>query len=254
MLRRSAAILTVLILLFPAAALGWKIVFDPKNYSQNVKTALNSAKNILNQARQIQNEVQMLSNQYEMIRYYASDLESLPFSSVSEISMSLYKLDSLINNAQGLAYRLQGFSKRFNELYPKYGGKPLFGEKFKKKYGAWLQQTRDAIYNAMASAGIVTDVSRDADTLSSLVDYSQSAKGNLQALQAGNQISALMVSQLLKLETIVAANNQAVSSFMAQEASETDAAQVRADHFFAPVLDLEHPETYPTPEVPYLEK
>ena len=71
--------------------------------------------------------------------------------------------------------------------------------------------------------------------MTKLIDKSQGAEGNLQALQASNQISALMVQKTMELQTIVAANGQAAASRFAQETAKEDYGRQWSERFFAPV-------------------
>ena len=67
----------------------------------------------------------------------------------------------------------------------------------------------------------------NAGALSELVDGSQEAAGNLQALQAGNQIGALSTEQLIRIETLMAAHYRAQSLDEARRLAEATRAHAR---------------------------
>ncbi len=73
------------------------------------------------------------------------------------------------------------------------------------QYQQWGTVTSNDITHLQASIGIQeTQCARNAATLAVLQRHPQSAGGQMQALQAGNEMSALGVSQLQTLETMLA--------------------------------------------------
>ena len=77
------------------------------------------------------------------------------------------------------------------------------------------------------SAGYQTN----AEALSELVNGSQQAAGNLQALQAGNQIGALSTEQLMRIEALMAAHYRAQSLDEARRLAEATRARARLSRF-----------------------
>jgi P-type conjugative transfer protein TrbJ len=240
MTKKCVAMLLLLGLLSSASAQAWIVVHDPTNLIQNLQTKLNTVQMLTNQARQIANDIQMLQN-------WARELTSLPYCALPQLQIQLAGLDGLLRSASGIAYDINSIKNTFNNTYPAYGASWQPGQAYSTQYDVWLQQTRSGVYNAMVTQGVVTNIPADTATLSNLVSYSQSATGNLQALQAGNQVSALMVKQLMQLEAMVAADGRAMSSFVAQQASSADAAKTDANHFFQHSVPMQ--KSYSSPGI-----
>ncbi len=97
--RLAAALLIAPVALAPVLATpAFAItVFDPSNYAQNVLTAARSLQQITNQITSLQNEAQMLINQ-------ARNPASLPISSLQQIQQAVQKTQSLLQQAQNIAY------------------------------------------------------------------------------------------------------------------------------------------------------
>jgi P-type conjugative transfer protein TrbJ len=101
----------------------------------------------------------------------------------------------------------------------------------------------------MAAQSIVEHLSRDRSNLSAAVSWSQAAAGNLQVLQAGNQIQALVATQLMRLQQLSAASQRAQAAELAQQAAARDASRANADRLMqcftcmAPTQPLNAPPT-----------
>lgn len=91
----------------PAYAL---IVFDPKNYTENLLSAARALEQINNQITSLQNEAQMLINQ-------ARNLTSLPTSLLSDIEGNFSEMKSLLGEAEQLAYNVQNIDSQFSATY-----------------------------------------------------------------------------------------------------------------------------------------
>ena len=90
----------------PAQAL---TVFDPSNYSQNVLQAARALQQINNQIRSLQNQVLMLQNM-------AKHLERLDYSSLGAIQAALGRINLLMAQAEGIAFRVDRTEQEFARL------------------------------------------------------------------------------------------------------------------------------------------
>ena len=235
----TLSILLILFLVFPRtgkALLGvGDIVFDPTNYVENVMQAYNTAEELAQQAEQIVHQITQITNQVKQIENQALNLAHLEYDSLDDVRSAFNKLDSVINQAEGLGFRLSQMNDQFDQLYPEIGHSSESAESYSQRYTAWLEQTRSSINNALVAQGLVENNSNDRNRLTRLIDESQGAEGNLQVLQASNQISALLVQKTMELQTIAAANGQAAASRFAQETAKEDYGRQWSQRFFTPV-------------------
>jgi P-type conjugative transfer protein TrbJ len=229
-------LLFVLFLVFPRtgkAVLGvGDIVFDPTNYVENVMQAYNTAEQLAKEAEQIAHQITQITNQVTQIENQALNLAHLNYTSLDDVESALNRLDSVINQAEGLGFRLSQMNDQIDDLYPEIGDSPESAQAYSQKYTTWLEQTRSSINNALVAQGLVENNSEDRDRLTRLIDESQGAEGNLQVMQASNQISALLVQKTMELQTIVAANGQAAASRFAQETASEDYSKAWNENFF----------------------
>jgi P-type conjugative transfer protein TrbJ len=178
-------------------------------YAKEVETAVNTA-------QQLETEIQ----QYENMLLQGL---SLPESLFSPLISSIQKIQRLYNQSKALAGNLASFDSQFRAQFQggydtylaKIGQNPDYVQSF---YKQWAQQGLDSSRTAMEVAGAnVNAIPGEDQTLTTLVNQSQSAQGRLQAIQAGNQIAAQEVQQMQKLREMMNAQIQNESLYYAQK-------------------------------------
>ena len=193
-------------------------VFDPSNFVENVMTAANTLQQVANQMQSLQNEALMLENQ-------ARNLASLDVSSVGQFDASIARIGTLMNQAEGILYNVSQVQAEYQRLYPAStaAGTPN-GQLVADAQTRW-QNSLSSFGQAMqVQADIVQGIPADQAAADGLVGQSQGAVGILQASQAGNQLLALQVEQMGRLQALMAAQGRA----QALDQARTDAAQAQA--------------------------
>jgi type IV secretion system protein TrbJ len=201
---------TTLALLASPAHAQWA-VFDAANYTQNIMTAAHTLETINNQIRQLQND--------------ALNLTGLDFSALAQLRSALASTNQLIQQAQGLAYDISQMDADFARLYPEAYAATISGSQMALD----ARQRWDFSLKALGStmrmqAQASQNLAVDEDTLSDLVNRSQSAVGALQAAQATNQLLALQARQTIQGQQLRITQDRAV----ALEQARAVAAQERA--------------------------
>ena len=200
-------------------------VFDPSNYSQNLLTAVRSLQQIHNQVQQLANEAQMLVNQ-------AQDLASLPTSVAADLQSSLRAVDQLILDAHGIAYQVAEIDSTYRRLFPEeYADAVSTSQIVQDAHEAWRLARHGFQHSLEVQAETVGQLRADAVMLDRLIAESQSAVGNLQATQAGNQLTALAAKQSMQLQTLLAASARADVLEQARHVAAREQARARFDRF-----------------------
>ena len=187
-----AIVAAVLMSTMPAAQAQW-VVIDPTNLVQNIMTAARALEQINNQIRQLQNEAQMLTNQ-------AKNLTSLDFSALNELRSALSATNQLLQQAQGLAFNLSQMETEFARLYPDAYTASTSGSQMATDARTRWRNSLEALRTATkVQSQAVQNFASDEQTLTDLVNRSQSAVGALQATQATNQLLALQSLSLIHI-------------------------------------------------------
>jgi type IV secretion system protein TrbJ len=180
----------------PAAAIP---VFDQTNYAQNLLQAARALQQINQQISQLQNEARMIAQADR-------NLKQLDYNVVSELTMTLKKIDLLMGQAQAIDFRTDALDAKFKKLFPGRISLILKTDTVLRDARARLDAAMSGFQQAMGvQAQVVENVEADARVLSELVARSQGASGSLQAQQATNQLLALTAKQQFQLQSMMAA-------------------------------------------------
>jgi P-type conjugative transfer protein TrbJ len=198
-------------------------VFDPANYAQNLQTAANTLKQINNQLTALQNQTQMLLNQ-------AKHLVSLPTSLVSAIDQTFTQTQNILRNVDRIAYDVQAIGQAFAS-YQHFNASQSDQQLVALAQGRW-QTSIDAFQHSLSvGATTVNNLSATQTQTGTLVSASQSAVGQLQATQAGNQLLGVQSRQLSDLTALVAAQSRAAALELARRAAAEDQAREQTTRF-----------------------
>ncbi len=213
----------------PAAAqiFGSGIVYDPANHAQNVLQAVRALQQIEHQVRQLGHEIQMLENM-------ARDLKSLPENvAAAAIGNRISRLDQLMRQARGVGFDVGSITREYERLYPEtYGESPPGGAALVEASLERWRQSRDAYRDTlMTLSAALEDNAGDVGAIGDLLGRSQAAAGNLEVLQAGNQLGALQAEQLIQMEAMMAAQYRAEALERSRDLAEAERGRARTQAF-----------------------
>jgi P-type conjugative transfer protein TrbJ len=201
-------------------------VYDPANHIQNIYQAVRALQQVDQQVQQLTHEIAMLENM-------ARDLENLPDSIASDILSRMQRIDDLMRDAEGIGYRVEEIDRAYEEAYPEdYGDTPPENAILVEEAHARWKQSRTAWRESLAvTAQVIASAREDSSSLGRLIGDSQSAVGNLQVLQAGNQIEALQTEQLMQMESMMAAHYRAEALERSRNLAEATRGRARTKSF-----------------------
>ncbi|WOR14367.1 P-type conjugative transfer protein TrbJ [Hyphomonas sp. FCG-A18] len=212
--------------ILPPPAMAQVAVYDPANHIQNIYQAIRSLQQVNQQIRQLTNEIAMLENM-------ARDLETLPDSIADDILRRMQRIEDLMREAEGIGYKVEEIERDYEEIYPEsYGENPPENEVLVEQARTRWKQSRTAYRESLqVTAAVVSSARADSEALDRLIGSSQSAVGNLQAVQAGNQIEALQTQQLMQIESMMASHYRAEALERARELAEAERGRARTRSF-----------------------
>src|SRR5690606_29190092 len=107
----GAMVMNVGVASTPAHAQFGGVVFDPRNYSQNLLTAARTLQQINNQIQSLQNEAQIFVNR-------GKNLSRIDFPQLDGLRRKLAEIDRLMGQAQGIDFRIDQLDERYRQLLP----------------------------------------------------------------------------------------------------------------------------------------
>jgi P-type conjugative transfer protein TrbJ len=193
-------------------------VIDPTNLIQNALTAARTLQQINNQIRSLENE--------------ARNLLSLGRTFAPVLLQRLQQIDSLIDQARGVALRVQETREALQALYSgDYSGTSVADRA--RQAQARIDASREALRSALLMQAEVTQQIRaDRGTLEALSAASQGAQGALAAQQATNELLSFQAEQNLRLQALLVAESRAEAIERAREMEVRAAARAEHQRFF----------------------
>jgi P-type conjugative transfer protein TrbJ len=178
------------------------IVYDPTAVAQALKQVSQGL-------QQIQALKDQLTQQAQMIAKLGIDVTG-PLGQIAADATGLLK------QAQGIGYSAADLGKSFAQMYPQ----DLSGMSAKDiaaKLVAWSQSSRQTLQEAMQVQNqIARSQPTTAQAVATAVGASQGASGQTAAVQATNQLLAVVSSQMTQLQTLLITQARQVETFEAE--------------------------------------
>jgi P-type conjugative transfer protein TrbJ len=160
-----------------------------------------------------------------MLQNQARNLLSLPFSALQQITSAIDEVNSLMRQAQALAYDVARIEQQFQQLFPTYSGNVTQAQLIADARTRWRASVDTFKHTMEVQSRIVSDIEADERTLAALVDRSQGAAGALQGIQSTNQLLALQSRQLGSTQALLSANARAQATEAMRRAEVEEAAR-----------------------------
>ncbi|WP_248310232.1 P-type conjugative transfer protein TrbJ [Bosea sp. 117] len=218
------------------------------NNGELVTLVTKSAEQINNQVTQITQLAQQIQNQLRIYENMLQNTAQLPNQVWGQVENDLNRLRSLAAQGQGIAFSMSNADDVLKQRFQSYADFKTnlpSGTSFASTYQNWSTTNRDTIAGTLKAAGLTAEqFSSEESTMSSLRTMSQSADGQMKALQVGHQIAAQQVAQFQKLRGLVSQQTTMMGTWLQSKQSDKDLAQARREQFFnAPVNNVRGGET-----------
>ena len=193
-------------------------VFDPSNFFVNTLTQVNTLKSTINEGILIANQAKQLEYQLHSLWNEAQNLKSNPLQLLGQIQGMWNAYNTILGNAEGLAYTLTQTSARFEAAYPARG----VGSIGEVTAGAsrMLASLRAATKTAVNTQSIYERLCQQLTANQQALTAAQASEGQLQIAQAQAQIQAMTNEQLATLAQIDVANGRVQTEWIAMQAKE----------------------------------
>ncbi len=196
-----------------------------------------SAEQVNNQITQINQLAEQIQNQLNIYKNMLQNTAQLPNHIWGEVENDLKNLQNVVNQGQGVAFSMGNvddvLKQRFQSFAEMKSNLPD-GASFSTTYQSWSGTNRDTIAGTLKAANLTTDqFSSEEGTMSSLRSMSETADGQMKALQVGHQIAAQQVAQMQKLRGLVSQQMTMMGTWFQSEQAQKDLAQARREQFFS---------------------
>jgi type IV secretion system protein TrbJ len=178
------------------------------NNAQLVQHGAEQLKQSAQFAQQITNQVQQIQNQLQMYQNMLQNTATLPTRIWGQAQADLAQLMNLTQQGQSLAYGMSNIDQVFRQRFGTYDsflGQNITGGSFSQAYSSWSATQRDTIASTLKTTNLTADqITSDATILRQLQAQSESADGQMRALQIGHSLASVQADQMMKLRALIA--------------------------------------------------
>lgn len=230
MFKKSLLILTLAGALTMAQSAFALTVYDPTNHTENLATKLQMIEQVKNSAQQLQNDIKNLQ------KLDPSELQL----SLNYIRETIQDLNRLREQTDAIGTEYDSLMAEWDEANPDYeewngidGSRYAEqADKLRDKWSKALLQALTAQSIASPSEQLKTD-----DAMERLLNASQNAEGAMGALQAANQLTALMITEQQKMQTIMADSMRSQNMYYEQMIDAQNRARQQNERFAGEARD-----------------
>lgn len=213
------------------------------NNTELISLVGKSAEQVNNQIKQITQLAEQIQNQINIYNNLLQNTALLPDHIWGQVENDLKALQNVVEQGQGVAFSMGNIDdvlkQRFRSFAEMRGSLPD-GQNFSATYESWSHTNRDTVAGTLKAANLTAEqFSSEEATMSSLRSMSESADGQMKALQVGHQIATQQVAQMQKLRGLVSQQMTMMGTWFQSEQAQKDLAQARREQFFStPSTDI----------------
>ncbi len=206
------------------------------NNAELVDLLKSSGLQVDNQLTQITQLAEQIQNQLNIYQNMLQNTAQLPNHIWGQVEGDLNKLRDIVDQGQGIAFSMGNADDLLKLRFKSYSDLKTDlpnAESFSSTYQTWSDTNRDTIGSTLKAASLTADqFDSEEATMSQLRSMSQSADGQMRALQVGHQIAAQQVAQMQKLRGIVSQQTTMMGTWLQSEQTDNDLAEARRENFF----------------------
>lgn len=206
------------------------------NNAQLIDLLNSSGIQVDNQITQIGQLAEQIQNQLKIYENMLQNTAQLPHHIWGQVEGDLNRLRDIVEQGQSISFSMANADDVLKQRFQSYADFKTNlpkAESFSSSYQSWSDTNRDTIASTLKAASLTADqFGSEEGTMTSLRGMSESADGQMKALQVGHQIAAQQVAQMQKLRGLVSQQMTMMGTWLQTEQRDKDLAQARREKFF----------------------
>lgn len=190
-----------------------------------------------NQLTQIGQLAEQIQNQLKIYENMLQNTAQLPAHIWGQVESDLDQLRSIVDQGQSISFSMANADDILKQRFQSYADLQTAaanGQDLSSNYASWSDTNRETIASTLKAASLTADqFDSEESTMSSLRSMSESADGQMKALQVGHEIAAQQVAQMQKLRGLVSQQMTMMGTWLQSEQTDKDLAQARRKEFFS---------------------
>lgn len=206
------------------------------NNAQLIDLLKSSGLQVDNQLTQISQLAEQIQNQLNIYENMLQNTAQLPDHIWGQVESDLNQLRDIIDQGQSISFSMGSADDVLKQRFQSYADLQTAaanGTDLSSNYARWSDTNRDTIASTLKAASLTAgQFDSEEDTMGSLRTMSETADGQMKALQVGHEIAAQQVGQMQKLRGLVSQQMTMMGTWLQSEQTDKDLAQARREKFF----------------------
>lgn len=219
------------------------------NYAQQIEDAAT-------QLKQYEQLTQQLKQQMLFVKMQQQNLQSLKNFKWDDLGNTIYQLNNVMGKVHAISYDLGNVSNQFENTYKDFTGysNELNGAKneeernkaYSDRYKQITQSNQNTLNGTLQQLEMQSkDLDSETKIIEKLKQRSQDSKGNLEVIQATNDLLAYEIDEIRKLRLTIMNQTNAMTNYMAAQNNEKILERAKNEEFLKKD-DYSNPYDHPT--------
>lgn len=205
-------------------------------YCVNCGTEMTQLLGKLTMAKQLATQAQQLQTQISQYQNMVLNSKLLPTQIWNNAMQDFQQLSSIMHQSQALGYATKDLATQFASQYGTFSSYKTQNMSFSgwmNKLNQWSKQGSDNAKYTLQGLGVQAfQLQKDQAALQKIQALANSSTGQMQALQAGNQMASQNISQLMQLRELIMMQSQMQANYLAQQQDRQAASDAAAQKLF----------------------
>lgn len=194
----------------------------------DVSSIAQAVMNYQQQLRDYTNQIQQLQQQMQMVEMQSKNLKNLDNYQWDDLGSILYRQRLLMNGVNTISYDAGNVSSKFENTYKDFNGyssdisssnnQSARDQAYSERYRQITESNQNTLKGTLQKLELSSqDLDSESSTIAALRKRSSTAEGNLQVLQANNDMLAYLVEEIRKLRVTMMDQTNAMTNYMAAQ-------------------------------------
>ncbi|EDJ9582569.1 P-type conjugative transfer protein TrbJ [Campylobacter coli] len=191
----------------------------------------NQVKDYAMQLQQYEQLYSQLQRQIEMVKLQKQNLEKLTKEDWQSLGTVLYQVRGVMNKVNGISYDIGNVSRKFENTYKNFAGysddfanatneserNKIYSDRYKQ-----IAETNQNTFNGTLQQLELQyqDLESEDALIARLKANSQNSNGNLQVIQATNDLIAYQIDEIRKLRSVIMDQSNMLTNYLASQNNE----------------------------------
>ncbi len=220
-------VITSLVLTISSFGAGIPTV-DVASIAQAVTNYQQQLKDYVMQIQQYEQMYSQLQQQIRMVEMQSQNLKNLDNYQWDNLGSILYRQRVLMNGLNNISYDVGNVSSKFENTYKDFSGyqsdfssasnQSVRNQAYSERYRQITETNQNTLKGTMQKLELsYQDLDSESNTIAALRKRSSNAEGNLQVLQANNDLLAYLIDEMRKLRVTMMDQSNAMTNYLAAQ-------------------------------------